>query len=171
LGIKRGVNMKKVIILLVIVLMVFGLIACDPASFYFNYDELKDEIIAVELIDYDNTNAEIVKSKSEVLPFDFDKMEIIETLEVERIDDFLLDLSYIHFLRYWRHSDSAMGTSIRIIYRNGDFIIISATLIDKAANSVVGIYDSEGNVKEFIGGFASINDFNSLVNKYFVIPN
>ena len=61
----------------------------------------------------------------------------------EYVDDFLKEISEIEFLMSWVHADSPNGRCIRIIYENGDFEIIG--------DHYVGSFDSEGNVKRFIG--------------------
>jgi hypothetical protein len=160
--------MKNFTVLIFITLMTFCLVACDPERFHFSHDELKEEIIEVELINYDNINPKIINEESsEILPFDFDKMESVESLGFESIDDFLQDLSKIEFHVNLKHSDSPVGISIRAIYSNGDFIIISCESINKTGYSFAGLFDSEGNVKDFFGDFTNRRNFVDLVNKYF----
>ena len=161
--------MKKIKIFMVSILVVLclSLTACDPASFYFDYDELKEKVTTVELISYNNINLKMVKDESKVLPFDFDKMEIVETLEAEQIDAFLQDLSKTHFLMHSNYSETAVGISVRIVYKNGDFVVLSCNLIDKTAYRFVVFFDVNGKVKEVIGGFASRYDYVDLVNKFF----
>lgn len=38
------------------------------------------------IINYENENPKIIKDASNVLPFDFAKMEVIETLAADKID-------------------------------------------------------------------------------------
>ena len=154
--------MKRFVLFSAIIIAMINLSACDPANYSYSYEDLKDSVSVVELIHYDNPDAvTLFEERDKVIPFDFNKAEVIETLETGQIDDFLNDFSEILFLMYWRHSDSPNGTSIRIFYENGDFEIVSYKAV------YAGKFDSDGNVKEFIGGLASRGSFISLVNTYF----
>ena len=101
----------------------------DPELYQFEYEKLKGQIASVELIHYENDNPEIIKDASEVMPFDFDKEEVIETLDANKIDDFALDLSEIRFMNDSDFAKEAIGICIKITYENGEFIIITSTLI------------------------------------------
>ncbi|MDD2268702.1 MAG: hypothetical protein PHY15_04010 [Eubacteriales bacterium] len=74
-------KMKSLSVCLMLALC-FTFTACvsDPASYYFDYEELKEKVIKIELINYDYSNVKSVKKKADILPFDFDRMEILETL-------------------------------------------------------------------------------------------
>jgi len=159
--------MKKIILLILLILFTFNLASCffipqDPGEYYYDYSELKDNVIKIELINYDNPYAkELFENRDKVIPFDFDKREIIEILSNDKIDDFLQEFSKLKFLMDWKHSDSPKGTSVRIVYENEDFIIISYNI------DYSGSFYADGNVKEFIGELAWKEDFINLVNKYF----
>ena len=86
--------------MVICVLVSLGGCVWDPAITYFDYDELKEQIATVELINYENENPKIIKDASNVLPFDFAKMEVIETLAADKIDDFVTDLSETGFMDY-----------------------------------------------------------------------
>ena len=160
--------MKKMISYIMIICVLVSLGGCvwDPAITYFDYDELKEQIATVELINYENDNPEIIKDASEVMPFDFDKEEVIETLDANKIDDFALDLSEIRFMNDSDFAKEAIGICIKITYENGEFIIITSTLID-VAYALVEVFDSNGFSIEHIGKPGSRKDFVALVNKYF----
>lgn len=86
--------MKKVLIYICLFALLFTLTACTPNSFYYDYNELKDSVVRVEYIYYDNPNAvklneSLTDKKDKLLPFDFEKMEIREVLSEEKLDDFL----------------------------------------------------------------------------------
>ena len=160
--------MKKTISYIMIICVLVSLGGCvwDPAITYFDYDELKEQIATVELINYENDNPEIIKDASEVMPFDFNKEEVIETLDADKIDDFALDLSEIRFMNDSDFAKEAIGICIKITYENGEFIIITSTLID-VAYALVEVFDSNGFSIEHIGKPGSRKDFVALVNKYF----
>lgn len=159
--------MKKIITIFVAILLVIcslcTFVACDPNTFYFDYDELKENVIRVELIYYDNPNAKkLFEQRDKVLPFDFDKMEIVEILSENEMDNFLHDLSEHPFMTDWIHSDSPIGYSIRIVYLNGDFEVISYYSENDYKWYSGGFY-ADGQVKRFIG--TGLDE--ELFNKYF----
>ena len=86
----------------------------DPELYQFEYEKLKGQIASVELIHYENDNPEIIKDASEVMPFDFNKEEVIETLDADKIDDFAIDLSEMRFLINWKSADAPVGICIKI---------------------------------------------------------
>ena len=130
--------MKKITLFLIAILLTLDLTACDPADFYYSYNELKENVETIELINYDNPDVKgldrgggygcnakrVSKRRDSLLPFDFEKMEIIEALPTEKMDNFFRDLSKVHFFWDVGHTDSPYGKCIRIIYKNGDFEII-----------------------------------------------
>ena len=157
--------MKKMISYIMIICVLGGCV-WDPAITYFDYDELKEQIATVELINYENENPKIIKDASNVLPFDFAKMEVIETLASDKIDDFVTDLSETGFMDYSSFAKEPVGICIKITYKDGKFIIITSTLID-VAYALVEVFDSNGFSIEHIGKPGSRKDFVALVNKYF----
>ena len=160
--------MKKRIVMITCLCLFILLNGCvsDPPTYFFEYEKLKGQIASVELINYENDNPEIIKDASEVMPFDFDKEEVIETLDANKIDDFALDLSEIRFMNDSDFAKEAIGICIKITYENGEFIIITSTLID-VAYALVEVFDSNGFSIEHIGKPGSRKDFVALVNKYF----
>jgi len=148
-------------IFLAIMLLTFSLVACEPANFFYSYEELKENVERVELINYNNPEAKPFSNKNDsLLSFDFEKMEVVEVLAAEKVDDFLKALSEVQFFKNMGHMDSPNGKCIRVVYNNGDFEIIHS---DNNGN-YVGSFDAEGNVKRFVGSVAySLED----VTKYF----
>ena len=153
--------MKKITFLLIAVLLTLGLTACDPAGFFYSYDELKENVETIELINYDNPDAKKISKEGYgcsnqrdkvTIPFDFEKMEIIEVLSAEKIDDLIQEIAKVHFFRNWRHADAPNGKCIRIVYKNGDFEIIR---ISYDNCGYVGSFDADGNVKRFVGSVVS----------------
>ena len=86
-------------------------------------------------------------------------------MEAEKRDAFLRDLSKIEFMMFWYHSNSPSGTCVRIIYENGDFVVISSYWT--RGERYAGKFDSQGNVIEFIGGLMNRDSLVNLINKYF----
>ena len=160
--------MKKTISYIMIICVLVSLSGCawDPASYLFDYDELKERIATVELINYENDEPEKIDDDSKILPYDFDKEEVLETLVVDKINDFVTDLSDIRFLDYSSFAKEPAGICIKITYKDGKFIIITSTLMD-VAYGLVEVFDSNGYPIERIGEPESRKDYVALVNKYF----
>ena len=160
--------MKKTISYIMIICVLVSLGGCvwDPAITYFDYDELKEQIATVELINYENDNPEIIKDASNVLPFDFTKMDVIETLAADKIDDFVTDLSETGFMDYSSFAKEPVRICIKITYKDGKFIIITSTLMD-VVYGIVEVFDSNGYPIEYIGEPRDRDEYVALVNKYF----
>ena len=147
--------MKKVTMCVCIFLLLLVLTACEPDKFYFDYDELKESVVRVEYIYYDNPNATtfnefLANEQERLLPFDFEKMEVREVLSDEKLDDFFKDLSEYDFKMGWKHLDSPQGDSIRIVYENGDFEVLCCAG-KNWKGSYSGSFYANGEVKRFIG--------------------
>ena len=150
--------MKKLLVF-VLVFCLFPLVSCDPGSFWFDHDELTENVKSIELIEYNNDEAKnIFDDKDKVLPFDFDKIELIETLSDEKKEMFIDDISNQRFLLVWKHLDSPQGRCVRITYQNGDFDILCCNVQFSCQ------YDSTGAVKNVIGHTVGTE----LPNKYFI---
>ena len=164
---KRLFNKFYLLSLLVSMTAIF--MACEPAKYIFHYEELKNSIVKIELINYKNEEARFIKEKEDILPFNFQKEEIIEMLDGELLNDFLVDFSDAAFFQnYWDQPDSPMGVCLKLTYENGDFIIASdATIKGRKIYQYICIFYSNGYVKEFIGGFSGKMVFSNLVNSYF----
>lgn len=159
--------MKKVLSCICLISLLLLLTACDPGIFQYDYDELKETVVRIEYIYYDNSNAKrlnefFVDKKDELLPFDFNKMEIRGVLPNEKLDDFLKDLCNERIMMHWVHSDSPKGECIRVIYNNGDFEIITSR-----EGEYVGSFFSTGEPKRFIGD--GIGEDN--LSKWFDVQN
>ena len=161
--------MKKRIVMITCLCLFILLNGCvsDPPTYFFEYEKLKGQIASVELINYEIDNPEIIKDASEVMPFDFNKEEVIETLDADKIDDFAIDLSEMRFLINWKSADAPVGICIKITCANSEFIIISWTLIHDDGYCFVEIFNSQGDLIKHIGWVENRKDYVALVNKYF----
>lgn len=160
--------MKRIVFLLSVGLMtVILLTSCiEPESYTFKYNSLKERVTLIELIDYDNPNPTRVSEQSEMLPFDFEKMTVIETLDSEKIDDFLKKFSK-NYVIYDQYPSEALGISIKINFDNGDFVVLSEKLIGRELYLFIARFNSEGNIVEYCGGFGGRYEFSNLVNTFF----
>lgn len=169
--------MKKVVLAMAIFLFICSLTACDPPSISLDYDELKSNVISVELINYDNPNSK--KFTEEPIVFkklELDKIEVLEILDEKKIDNFLLTLtSEVGFhdaydeypiakKRIYKCNDSPNGIAIILRYSNGDIYMLNG---GKEVN-LIALYDSQGDVKEHSLMWTRRGDFEkTLVNDYF----
>lgn len=158
-----------VIAIICVLFLLNGLNGCvwDPPSYYFDYENLKGQIEKVEMINYENEKPKKIKKVSEILPYDFDKEEVLETLPADKIDSFAIDLSEMGFLINSDSANAPVGICIKVTYKNGEFIIISWTLINDNGYCFVEIFDPQGYLIEHVGWVENRKDFVALVNKYF----
>lgn len=159
--------MKKVLIYICLFALLLVLTACEPKMFHYDYHELKESVVKVEYIYYDNPNAvqyneDFAGKKYKLLPFDFEKMEIRGVLSEEKLDDFFQVISGYEIMMHWVHSDSPQGNCIRMIYDNGDFEIISE-------GAYTGSFYANGEVKRFVGRGVFLSD--EFLSKWFDLQN
>ena len=153
--------MKKIIVLFLFVLKLITLTGCDPNSYYYSFEDLNSNVISIELVNYVNNDAvELFENRNKVKNFDFSKLNVIETLDNENNNEFLLSFSQIKFMLVWRHLDSPKGESIKINYVDGSFDVICCYVQFSCQ------YDKFGNVKNFIGSGGG-NQLKELVDEFF----
>ena len=155
--------MKNIAVLLIVFLCIGCFCSCDPESYYPYQDAeyIKTIVDSVELIYYDN---DLAKEKlgwddGNILPFDFSKMTIIETLPKDKNDVFIDKLSQIQTLKYVPY-DSPNRECIKINYVGGNFDIICFKFAFACS------YDNNGNFISIIGNGAGIQ-LRDIVNTLF----
>ena len=149
----EGTMKKRIQILLPIAasLSLFSCILAQSASHFFNRAELAENVVRVELVYYDNPAARRIRSPRPhdigLLPqFDFAKMEIRATMDEDMMPAFFRELSSVALRYLDNHLDSPRGLCIRLVYRNGDFLVFGILGVEYSA-----IFDSNGNVIYLIG--------------------
>ena len=152
--------MKKAFVLLLCAVLL-TLSACDPGNYRFDYEQLLDNVLSVELIDYQNDNQRhytswVPNHSLSLKKFKKQNATVLQTLEKEKISGFLLVLSSVDILEKYYTHDSPKGECIRVNYENGDFLIISNVETDYG---YIGFFTAEGKVKEFIGAFTWPKDY------------
>ena len=158
--------MKKVLALLLISFLCICLTACDPASYFFDNDDLLDNLTDIQLINYDNTLQKSFKSwvpnhYSKLVNFDFDNMTILEILDDSYKEEFIRQLAQQYILHTYYAYNSPNNICLRLLYANGDFIIINCAYKNSYFGGYIGKYDSEGNVIDFYGCSESLYSFTS----------
>lgn len=171
---KKILNIKKILALICISVLIINLFsACivfEPLRVRFDTQENKDNIVKVELINYNNPEIKIIKDVKDGAPFDFDKMQVLEEVEeskLESIIEEIFKITVFDYSEYKEFEDSAAGVCIKVTYLNDDFIILSSHHIDEKYTSVIAKYDAEGQVKELIGTFGRPLEYVEIVNNYF----
>ncbi len=164
--------MKKVVSVILFLLIIFLLCACDPGFFLVDREELND-VICVELIGYENINQEkfgswVPNHYDELKPFIIENAIVLETLPEEQISAFLDSFAETDILHTYYAYDSPKDICIRLTYENGDFIIIWANYEENSYSGYIGEYSSDGSVLSFWGSFSSLDYYKSLVDEYFI---
>ncbi len=164
--------MKKAFILIFTLLLCLVLTACDPGHYAFDYDELSDKVVSVELINYDNPDQKpfiswVPDHSSDLLPFDCSNSTLLEVLDEDRIPDFLNQLSQADTLYEYYVYNSPKGICMKLSLENGNFIIISCNHEKESFYGYIGEYSPEGEVTDFIGSFSSYYYFEKLVSDFF----
>lgn len=152
-----------------IICSLFIFAACDPATFYFNHEYLSDTV-SVELIRYDNPEQKHFSSwvpdhTSELKPFDQSKVVVSETLDENKIPDFIDTICEYDILYKYYAFDTPNGICIKLTYSNGDFLIVSCN--ENSFKGYIGKFFSNGEVADFIGCFSAFDSFETLLNDYF----
>lgn len=153
--------MKKAFLILLSCFICFSLTACnDPGPrypYHYPYEELTDNVIGVELINYDGNGNN---------SFNFEKIKNVEVLASEKLDDFWQDLSE---MTIWNRPnfESNAGVSIRIVYSNGEFDLMSCNNTEHKVRSFLVKYNSEGKMIERIGSVENKSEFVNIITNYF----
>ena len=152
--------------ILLSICVVFSSCASDPGSFSFVFDDLMQNVEDIELINYEIAEVKTVKSKEDILSFNFNKVTLLEKIEENQKTVFLNEFSKITFHvsdNLTRYSNSAKGISIRLIYQNGNFLVMCWTL----ECNFVTLFVSDGTVGDIILRFVDPMDFVNLINRNF----
>lgn len=136
-------------------------------SYYYDYQELQKTVISVELIEYNAADARMTRSKKDVGTFDFDKSETLQTLEQDRIDEFIRAFSKIKFFENEGFPNTPIGQCIKLTYTNGDFMVVIGWQKD-VHEYCYGAhrYDKGGSMKGIMS-LSRLQDFFDLRKKFF----
>ena len=134
--------MRKLSVFIILIsLLLFIFTGCDPMVYRLNEKDCQN-ITEIQLIYYENPEAaKINRQADRVIPFDFEKMQIIEIMAEEKKADFLAILPTADFWPNEGEYDSPNGYSLRLVYDDGKFIVVSFYECTYAA-----LFDSEGKI-------------------------
>lgn len=170
------IKLRKIILIIFLVFCTLFLSACDYSYYlYHNTDGneifLEKEVIGIELIKYENLAVE--NDPLEEYEFDLNKLEVLENLNPDNIESFLNELIKIGGLsgKSKQLLNSPNGMGIRIVYDDLSFTLITYTIINDKDCIFLGEYDKneEIGITFGIAWKEMIDDFKTLINKYFII--
>lgn len=168
-------NRKRSICLLTALLLTvcFVLSACnDPPHDSLNYSELLEEVVQVEMIEYNNPDQRRIRDTwpkwaRKPAKFDTEQVTVQGKLDETLLKDFFLDLSDMLFLYEYFNTDSPRGKCLRLTCENGDFLILSpGGYLNNDYYGYAGRYSADGTPISIIGTYDSI-DIHLLFVKYF----
>ena len=167
--------MKKLVFCLsAFVICLLSSCAMDPGRFNYDYDALLEEVVQIELVQYENPDQKHFRSWvpnhfPDLVPFIPQNMTKLEDLEESKKNDFLNQLSQSDILSTYYAYNSPKGICIRLVYTNGDFEILNCNVEKRSAGGYIGRYTSEGEIVDFKGVFSNNDSYQSLVNDYFTM--
>jgi len=162
---------KNGLILIFLVIFIILLTACDYYyDLYHEYIREETEVTSVELIYYNNPT--VKDNPLEIYPFDLEQLEILEALNIDKIDCFLIEIENIGGFssKLKEKLKSPNGDGIKLTYDDNGFTLITVTVINDIKIIFVGDYDADENIEGFYGISwpEMIDDFKFLINKYFI---
>ena len=138
---------KRSFIALLLVVLLSFFVGCEQPHWVRLSKERVEDVVEIQLIYYRNPEAlKIGEQDTRTIPFDFEKMEIIEIMSEEKAEVFLYAFDEVEFEYDYEPHDSPNGYSLRLLFGNGDFMIISFDICHYSA-----IFDKDGNLIEFYG--------------------
>lgn len=170
-------KLKAFSIIIVLTFCLSILLACTPPVVHLNSEELKNEVVSIELLNY-NGERKKVKTIEAIAPFDINKAEKIETLTEVDVE-FFDEMSEIDFwdnklvISSVGYSYEPVDYSIKLNYTNGDFCVVFYARHQKENETTGSMikYNSENVCIDAFGYmFRSENEkFFDIIEKYFNI--
>ena len=144
------------------------LTGCDPTNYYFTKISYLDQIESIELVEYNNNNYKIVDASKTNLKFDYEKVKKLETLDTNKINEFLDDYEKIQFHIKNDSVNEPVGYCLLWYLKNGNFIVFCCTLVDgDRGYSMASEFDSTCRFIKHYAYFASGPHYDNILSKYF----
>ena len=168
------VKIKNTLLLIVTIILGILLTSCDYSYYiYYNSDGtdlfVDKDVMSIELIQYENKDTRSNPLGNE--DFDSNKIEVLEILQTDHIENFVLELSQIGGIsgKHEEKINSPLGIGIRIIYEDQSFTITTITIIDGVETIFMGDYDQNEEIGIYLGisWQDMIDDFKMILSKYF----
>ena len=154
-----------VVLTTLVISFLFGCVS-DPATYYFDADELMKKATKIELVECVNDSPTVIDvNDNTVLEFNKSNARVVKELEKEKIPEFLTDLSTVTFHIENESVNSPVGYAV-LIYTENEVIVISCTVLDKAYG-MVAVFTSDGDFVRHIAQFADEPKYRGMVEKYF----
>lgn len=161
--------MKKILFFsFLIIITVLSTISCEPAHNSWDYDDLRETVSEVQLVDYENNDVgKIGNKETPTKEFDINKMTVLETLEQEKLQDFIAEFAEgFWVVDYPNKKDSPRGKCLRIVYKDGSFDVVTLT----KEGQYSGKYNENGKVLKYFGyGVYPSYQSMEIIDKYFTI--
>ena len=148
--------------------------ACTPPMYDLKYDDLKNEILSVELINY-NSEKKRADKRTAIMNYNFNYETVIETISQENLQSFLVDFSQIVYNGQCENFPATpVGTCLKLTYNDGSFAIVFY-IFDKIwhgyHNYYSGLtqYSQDGKYIEQFDDISSKTAYCELLEKYFNI--
>ena len=120
------------------------------------------------MVEYKNEDYKIVDASKDGLKFDPEKVVKVETLNNEKVENFLGDFEKIIFHIENESVNEPIGYCLLWHLKNGNFIVFSSTMIKgDRAYSMVAEFDSDNNFVVHHARFAARPHFEDVLDDYF----
>lgn len=141
----------------------------DPPSYHFDYDEMIETVVSIELVKYDNNDTDSVIVKPDTkLKFDLSKIISSQVLEESKTNVFLFDLSKIGFLIYDTSTEEPIDECLKINLENKDFIIICCVdTSDGREGAMVAKFNEKSEFIEHIASCGYSSWYGPMIEQYF----
>ncbi len=149
--------MKRLPIIFLVLICLLGLGGCDPLMNYLDKDDLLENTVKIELVDYENENPKLLNVNAKKKPtFDFNKATLIAEIDESRYEDILTGLTKGGYTYYGTALNEPMGKTMVIYQQNGNMIVIFGCAYTNERNDTryyggVYIFDKDGVLVEYIG--------------------
>lgn len=161
--------MKKLLVLIIgfTLLLSTGCVT-DPPRYYFDLDELLDEVVKIELVECKNDNPIMISVNDSSIPgFDLNSIQLIKELPYDRVKDFLQELSTVTFHIENESVNSPVGYAVLIYTKNNEIIVLSCTVLNNYGYSMVAKFSADGKFINHIARFADEPKYKRMIEKYF----
>ena len=164
--------MKRLIAVLIIIFNIFILSSCivsDPESIILPKEDMIKEVKSVELVYYKNDNPkEIAMHDGDILRYDFNKAQVIEVLNDDKIQDIIEDFCSI---RYWENDkiiNEPIGWCVKLNLKDDGFYLFFAKIVnDTFFPAKVLQYNKSGELVKYHGSFYSCETYEEIAKRYF----
>lgn len=164
--------MKKMCLVLVLILILFCFVGCDPGTFYFNAEEILSRVIKIELVECINDNPQSIAVSKDTTPaFDFNEVTVLKELRTDRIERFVRELSVVTFHLGDQSVNMPLGYAVLIYLQGNEMVVLSYTYLFNKSYGMVEVFTHEGKFVRHLAIYADVNGYTYLLAKYFNVIN